>query len=115
MSSKLLLLSSYWGILVISVIAMVFVFTGADWSGGNAQMPWMFLLLFVLFLLGFLVYWLQRPRPVARYVVRSVSAQDDKVTVDEAAAMVKKYSPPPAGGLAGVPGWLGPGFHHLLT
>lgn len=93
MSAKLLLLSTYWGFIVIALVSVVFVLTGVEWRGGNAQMPWFFLLLFVLFFLCFLVYWRQRPRPLARYVARSVRAQDDKVTVDEAAAMVQKYSP----------------------
>lgn len=93
MNAKLLLLSGFWGILVVSLIAMVFVFSGVEWSGGNAEIPWIFLFCFVIFFLCFLVYWSQWPRPMAQYVARSVSTQDSNLTTDEAAAMVKKYSP----------------------
>ncbi len=93
MTAKVFVLSGYLGILFVAVVTFVFVLAGADWEGGHRGVFWFLLCGFLLFFLGFLLFWSQRPRFVARHAARYVSSLGEDLTMEEGARLLRRSSP----------------------
>ncbi|GEO92173.1 hypothetical protein KFL01_14790 [Kocuria flava] len=90
MSAKGITLMTYGCFVAMAAAAIVFVFTGTTWNGGNETAAWMLFGAFFIYLLGFFIF--NRKWATTKSTAQYLRAFDGTVTMEEAVHLLQKYS-----------------------
>lgn len=90
MSAKGFVILTFATFLLMALGALIFVFTGSNWNGGNQGAFWMLAGGSVFYFLGFLIF--NRKWSPAKSTVQYLRAVDSGITLETGLQLFKTYS-----------------------